>query len=52
MPEDASSFPRSQMEELAALVLKAALARNGWKVIREATVIRRIPMPAKGLTKP
>jgi hypothetical protein len=52
MPEDAFSFPRSQMEELAALVRKAAQARNGWKVIREATVIRRIPMPAKGLTKP
>jgi len=52
MLEDAFSFPRSQMVELAALVLKAARDRNGWRVIREATVIRKTGMPAKILTKP
>jgi hypothetical protein len=51
MPESAFSFPRNQMEELAALVLKAAHARNGWRVIREATVIRRIRKHANVLTK-
>jgi len=51
MPEGAFSFPRNQMEELVALVLKAAHARNGWRVIREATVIRRIRKDANVLTK-
>jgi len=27
---------------VAALVMDAARARNGWRVIRDATVIRRI----------
>jgi hypothetical protein len=37
----AFSFPRGQIEAIAALVLSAARARNGWRLIREATVIRR-----------
>ena len=41
MHDGAFSFPRSQVEEVAALVLCAARARNGWSVIREATVIHR-----------
>ena len=41
MCEGAFSFPRGSIEEVAALVLKAARARNGWRVIREATVIHR-----------
>jgi hypothetical protein len=36
--EEASSFPRGQIEEVAILVLNAARARNGWRVIREATL--------------
>ena len=39
MPEGAFSFPQDQLEEVAALVLKAARARNGWRVIRDATAI-------------
>jgi hypothetical protein len=50
MPEEAFSFPRSQMEEVAGLVLEAARARNGWRRIREATV-RRIPRRAVVLGK-
>jgi hypothetical protein len=42
MRERAFSFPRDRIEEVAALVLNAARARNGWRVIREATVIRRV----------
>ncbi len=42
MHDGAFSFPRSQVEEIAALVLGAAHARIGWRVIREATVIHRI----------
>jgi hypothetical protein len=42
MPEGAFSFPRGQIQQVAALVLHAARARNGWRVIREATVNRRI----------
>ena len=42
MQEGAISFPRGQIEEVAALVMNAARARNGWRVIREATVIHRI----------
>jgi len=42
MLEDAFSFPRNQIQHVAALVLVAASARNGWRVIREATVIPRI----------
>jgi hypothetical protein len=41
MVDEAFSFPRSEIEEVAALVLSAARARNGWRLIREATVIRR-----------
>ncbi len=41
MQEDAFSFPRGEIEEVAGLVLLAARARNGWRVIREATEIRR-----------
>ena len=49
MLEGAFSFPRAQIEEVAALVLKAARARNGWRVIREATVIQRVRRRAKAL---
>src|SRR5260370_30499982 len=44
MQEGAMSFPRGQLEEVAALVMNAARARNGWRIIREATVIHRIRM--------
>jgi hypothetical protein len=47
MKERALSFPRDQIEEVAALVLSASRARNGWRVIREATVIRRVRRSAK-----
>ena len=36
--EAAVSFPAKELEEAAPLVLKAAQARNGWKVIREAVI--------------
>ena len=49
MPEGAFSFPRDLMEEVAALVFRAAQARDGWRLIREATVIRRVRTPAKVL---
>ena len=42
MREGAFSFPQSEIDEVATLVLDAARARNGWRVIREATVIHRI----------
>jgi len=42
MREDAFSFPLSELENVAALVLEAVRSRNGWRVIREATVIHRI----------
>jgi hypothetical protein len=42
MQEGAFSFPRGQLQEVAALVLDAARARYGWRVIREATIIHRI----------
>jgi hypothetical protein len=42
MQERAFSFSRDQIEQVAALVLNAARARNGWRVIRKATVIRRV----------
>ncbi len=41
MADEAFSFPQGQIKEVAALVLSAARARNGWRVIREATVIQR-----------
>ena len=41
MREGAFSFPQSEIGEVASLVLDAARARNGWRVIREATVIHR-----------
>ena len=42
MPEGAFSFPRGEIKDVAALVMDAARARNGWRVIRDATVIHRI----------
>ncbi|PYT24115.1 MAG: hypothetical protein DMG58_26635 [Acidobacteria bacterium] len=42
MQEDAFSFPTGHIEEVAALVLAAARARNGWRVIHEASVIHEI----------
>src|SRR5262249_38786212 len=41
MLDAAFSFPRTQIKEVAALVVSAARARNGWRLIREATVIRK-----------
>src|ERR1051325_10519796 len=41
MPDAAFSFPQTEIKEVAALVLSAARARNGWRLIREATMIRR-----------
>jgi len=41
MPDTAFSFPRTEINEVAALVLRATRARNGWRIIREATVIGR-----------
>lgn len=41
MADAAFSFPSGQLEDVAALVLSAARARNGWRVIREATLIQR-----------
>jgi hypothetical protein len=49
MQEGAFSFPRAELADVAALVLEAARARNGWRVIREATVIHRVPRRAKSL---
>lgn len=42
MYDGAFSFPRSQREEVAALVLGAARSRHGWRVICEATVMHRL----------
>ena len=41
MQEGAFSFPRAELADVAALVLEAARSRNGWHVIREATLIHR-----------
>jgi len=41
MFDAAFSFPRTELEDVAALALGAARARNGWRVIWEASVIRR-----------
>jgi hypothetical protein len=40
MRQEAFSFPSDQIEPVAALVLAAARARNGWRLIRNATTIR------------
>ena len=50
MQANAFSFSRGQIEEVAALVLIAARARNAWRVIREA--IRTFPsgVPASPVT--
>jgi hypothetical protein len=37
MREDAFSFPAEQLDAVATLLLSAARARNGWRVIRELT---------------
>jgi hypothetical protein len=39
MREEAFSFPQDCLNEVVELVAAAAHARNGWRVIREATVI-------------
>jgi hypothetical protein len=58
MLDGAFSFPRTQIKEVAALVVSAARARNGWRLIREATVIhntRGRPSPvslAEPVSKP
>lgn len=41
MSKDGSSFPKNGRERIAELVLAAASARNGWKVIREAVAEQR-----------
>ena len=41
MGQRAASFPRNQLDASAPLVLLAAQSRSGWRVIREAVVIRR-----------
>ncbi len=46
----AFSFPPGQIEEVAALVLEASRARNGWRVIRDATVIHRVRRRVKAVT--
>ena len=43
-------IPTSEIEEVAALVLEAARSRNGWRIIREATVIHRIRKRAKAVS--
>ena len=45
MLEGAFSFPRGKIQAVAALVFDAACARNGWRVIREATVIHQTRKP-------
>jgi hypothetical protein len=50
MPDAAFSFPRTEIKEVAALVLSATRARNGWRLIREATVIRRPRRRSQTLT--
>jgi hypothetical protein len=40
MREEAFSFPSDQIESVPSLVLTAALARNVWRLIRDAAVIR------------
>lgn len=47
MNEGAFSFPSNQLEEIAALVGEAARARNGWRVIRQATMIHRVRRRAR-----
>jgi hypothetical protein len=42
MREDAFTFSLDYLDDVAALVLTAAGARSGWRVIREATVVRRV----------
>jgi len=51
MQEGAISFPRGQIEEVAALVMNTARARNGWRVIPEATVIHRIRGRVRTVTR-
>jgi hypothetical protein len=50
MQDGAFSFPRGQLEDVAALVLNAARVRNGWRVIRDAAVIHRTRGRAKAAT--
>lgn len=47
MQEGAFSFPRGELADVAALVLEAARARNGWRLIREATVIHGVRRRSK-----
>jgi hypothetical protein len=47
MRADAFSFARDEFESVVELVIAGAAARNGWRVIRKATVIspiRRRPL--------
>lgn len=42
MREAAFPFPRTEIETIATLVLRATRARNGWRVIRQAAVIPKV----------
>jgi hypothetical protein len=42
MRADAFSFASDEFESVVELVIAAAAARNGWRVIRKATVISPI----------
>jgi hypothetical protein len=41
MRDEATSFPTMQLQEITSLVEAASSARNGWRVIVDATVIKR-----------
>ena len=41
MSDKAFSFPRGLLTDVASLVLEATKARNGWKVIRDETLVKR-----------
>jgi hypothetical protein len=42
MRDEAYSFPSDQLGPVSDLVVVAARARNGWRTIRDATVIKRV----------
>jgi hypothetical protein len=50
-PDAAFSFPRTEIKEVAALVLSATRARNGSRLIREATVIRETRRRSQTLSR-
>jgi hypothetical protein len=48
MRKDAFTFSLDRLDDVAALVLKAAGARSGWRVIREATVVQEAGRARQG----